>query len=385
MAAEEDDRVLGEQLKALVATAVDAIISADAEGTIRFCNPAVERLFGWTPDELVGRNVSVLMPDGHARHHDGYMRRYLDGGTPRIIGKGREVDGLRKDGELFPLHLSVGEYVVGKESFFVGIMRDLTNERREQARLRELEEQLAVLGRRSAVSEMGAALAHELNQPLTAIDLFLAAAERAFDSNPEKSRKLFEDAREQARRAGDMVRRIRQMVEKSDDRRTLFPLAPVLDDAVKLCHLTDASRRARIDVRGADGVMVYGDEIQIRQVLVNLIKNALEATASQPDRRVVVDVNKRTHVEIEVTDNGPGLDESILDGLFEPFRSTKPGGLGVGLSICRSIAENHGGRLEVVLGQDTVPALTGARFRLRLPDTGAEAATRDHDNDRDHQ
>ncbi|MEL6322682.1 MAG: PAS domain S-box protein [Pseudomonadota bacterium] len=366
-----DDLELREQLDALVKTAVDGIVSVNADGVIRLVNPAMSQMFGYTPEELLGQNIRILMPDRHGDYHDGYMHRYMETGEARIIGKGRDLEGRRKDGAEFPVHLSIGEFHVQDRRYFVGILRDLTDEVAERARLRTMEDQLALLGRRSAVAEMGASLAHELNQPLTAIDLFLTAAKRAFEHDPHKALSLFDDARDEVQRAGEIVRRIRKMVEQSDQEKTLFALKPVLEDAVKLCQLTDRQNAARIEVAGADNVIVHGDEIQIRQILVNLIKNALEATERQNDRLVDIHVAKRGFIDIEVADNGPGVDPSIAPALFEPFHSTKPKGLGIGLSICRSIAENHGGELVHVADRSSASAakaLNGACFRLRLPD-----------------
>lgn len=364
-----NDTELPEQLGALITTAVDAIISIDSDGTVRLCNPAVERLFGWPVKDLLGKNVNVLMPEDHASHHDGYLDRYMKGGEARIIGKGRKVRGKRFDGSEFPLHLSVGEFNVTGERYFVGILRDLTAETQEQARLRLLEDQLALLGRRSAVSELGASLAHELNQPLTAIDLFLTAAKRAFPSDPDRALALFEDARTEAQRAGAIVKRIRNMVEGAEQKRELFTLKPVVEDAISLCRMTDTVNPARFEIEGANDVTVFGDEVQIRQVLVNLIKNALEATERQNERVIKINFARQHFVTVDVADNGPGIDQAIASKLFEPFHSTKDGGLGIGLSICRTIAESHGGELLHVSQAGQLP---GACFRLRLPDAELE-------------
>lgn len=369
-----NDLELREQLDALVKTAVDGIVSVNADGVIRLVNPAVVEMFDYAPEELLGQNVRILMPNRHGDHHDGYMHRYMDTGDARIIGKGRDLEGRRKDGSEFPIHLSIGEFSVNDQRYFVGIIRDLTDEVAERARLQEMESQLALLGRRSAVAEMGASLAHELNQPLTAIDLFLTAAKRAFEHDPEKALSLFDEARGEAQRAGAIVRRIRKMVEQSDQEKTLFQLKPVLEDAIKLCQLTDRQNTAQIELEVDDDLVVLGDEVQIRQILVNLVKNALEATERQNERIVKVTACRRGFVDVDVADNGPGVDPSIENGLFEPFQTTKPKGLGIGLSICRSIAENHGGELVCVSASSTPVAqidktLSGACFRLRLPDT----------------
>lgn len=364
-----NDERLREELGALIKTVVDAIVSTDQEGTIRLCNPSVERMFGWQVGELLGKNVKVLMPNEHASRHDGYMAHYLDTGEAKIIGKGRQLRARRKDGSYFPVYLSIGEFPVGDDRYFVGVLRDLTAELKEQVRMQELENQLAVMGRRSAVSEMGASLAHELNQPLTAIDLFLTAAQREFPKNPDKALGHFEEARVEAQRAGAIVRRIRKMIEGGEQKRKLFLLKPVIEDAIKLCTLVEGNNPARFELTGADDVAVLGDETQIRQVLVNLVKNALEATELQNDRVVHVGVHHKRYVDIDVADNGPGVNAEMKERLFEPFQSSKDGGLGVGLSICRTIAENHGGELMLLPISSSYKGLPGACFRLRLPES----------------
>lgn len=382
MEALRNDIGLREQLSALVQTAVDAMVSVDTEGTVHLSNPAVERIFGWPAEDLVGQNVSVLMGGEHQAQHDQYMSRYLDGGEARIIGKGRAVRGRRRDGTEFPVHLSVGEFSVSGRRYFVGILRDLTVETREHARLRQLEDQLSLVGRRAAVSEMGASLAHELNQPLTAIDLFLTAAKRAFPDDPERAFALCQDARAEAQRAASIIKRVRKMVEGGRNNRAFFPLEPVVQDAIELCRMTDTENPARFEIHGAEGVKVFGDEVEIRQVLVNLIKNALEATEGQSDRHIRIDIHRQRAITVDVSDNGPGLDQDLAARVFDPFQSTKPHGLGMGLSICRSIVENHGGELLHVSGPRGLP---GACFRVRLPDVEDEPSRRspgDTDSDR---
>lgn len=357
------------QLKALVRTAVDGIMCIDRRGHVNLYNPACERIFGWTPDEVMGRNVTMLMPKRYAERHDGFIENYLNTGNARIIGIGREVEGLRKDGTEFPMDLSVGEFEDDGEPLFVGIVRDLTERVAAERRLRDLQGQLTHMGRVGAVAEMGSALAHELNQPLTAISLFLAASDRSLESDPEKARTLFARAQDEAQRAGDIVRRIRQMVERGDEERRVVDVSDIIAGAAELCSVVDAGGRAMIDTSGvAPELTVFADPTQIRQVMVNLIKNAIDATAGQEDRRIRVTASAEPsdYVAIDVEDSGPGVDPTVRPELFSPFVSSKPDGLGIGLSICRTIAESHGGNLDLVdePGED---GLSGARFRLRLP------------------
>ena len=344
------------QLEALIHTAVDGILCIDRAGHVSLYNPACERIFGWTADEVLGRNVSMLMPPRYAERHDGFITNYLTTGTPRIIGIGREVEGLRKDGSEFPMDLSVGEFETGGESCFVGIVRDLSQRVAAERRLRDLQAQLTHMGRVGAVAEMGSALAHELNQPLTAISLFLTASERSLEADPAKARELFARAQDEALRAGEIVRRE-------------VRLADIVVDAAELCSVVDDGGRARVDLSGVDETLeVFADPTQIRQVLVNLVKNAIDATSEQDARiiRVRVSAGDDGMAAIEVEDNGPGIAHDLVPNLFSPFVTSKKDGLGIGLSICRTIAESHGGSLELVdpARRDRLP---GACFRLNLP------------------
>lgn len=363
-----------EQLKALIDTAVDSVLSITPDGCVRLYNRASEAIFGYKADEVLGQNVSMLMPKSIAEAHDGYLGAYLTTSKATIIGKGRKVEGRRKSGEIFPMHLSVGEFSAGAEKHFVGIVRDLSNEAAAQSRMQGLQEQLELIGRHSAVSEMGAALAHELNQPLTAIDLFLAAADRQLSEDPEKARAIFQRVRDEAARAGNIVRRIREMVERTDGERTHFVLGEVIEGAIDLCRVVDRSGTA-ISATRVPPAVLFGQPTEIRMILVNLIKNALDATEGQKSRRVLIRSEVTDIVRVEVLDNGPGVSPEFAELLFEPFSSTKDDGLGIGLSICRTIAEGHGGRLVYRAADETENGLDGACFSLTLPlaeETGHE-------------
>ena len=358
------------QLNALIRTAVDGIVSIDAHGIVSLYNPACESIFGWSEAEVLGRNVSMLMPARYAEHHDDFLRHYLKTGDARIIGIGREVEGLRKDGSEFPMDLSVGEFEHDGERRFVGIIRDLTERVAAERRLREIQSQLSHMGRVSAVAEMGSSLAHELNQPLTAISLFLTASERALNTDPDKARAMFARAEAECQRAGDIVRRIRQMVERGDDERSNVELGDIIVGAAELCRIAETGGRSSIELVGVSEqqVEIYADATQIRQVMVNLIKNAIDATEylDDPRIRIRMEIEEPDCVRVEVEDNGPGIDPAFRHRLFTPFVTSKQDGLGIGLSICRTIAESHGGSLDLIEDRDPT-RLPGAVFRLRLP------------------
>lgn len=361
------DSFAREQLAALIETTVDGIICIDERGRAELFNPACERMFGYKAHEVIGRNITMLMPPKYAEHHDAYMQAYKHTGVKKIIGIGREVEGRRKNGEIFPMELSVGEFIHHGERRFVGTVRDLSARVAAQQRLHDLQNQVAHMGRVSAVAEMGSALAHELNQPLTAMTLYLTSAERALGGDVEKAKELFARAKSEASRAGEIVRRIRQMVERTDHEMATFNLARTLAASIDLCRIADTKRNCRFDIDGvSEKLSIFGDETQVQQILVNLIKNALDATEKQEDRRVRVWADHGDMFELYVEDNGPGVDSEIRERLFSPFTSSKQNGLGIGLSICRNIAEAHGGALELV-DRAGPNALGGACFRLTLP------------------
>lgn len=362
----QDSSYAEEQLRALIATAVDGIMCIDALGRAELFNPACERIFGYAASEVLGRNISMLMPSKYADHHDGYIGAYISTGKRKIIGIGREVEGMRKNGEVFPMDLSVGEFTHRGARRFVGIVRDLSARAASERRLHELQHQVAHMGRVSAVAEMGSALAHELNQPLTAMTLYLTAAERAIHQDPDKAADLFRRSKTEAARAGEIVRRIRQMVERTDHEMATFNLSETLAASIDLCRIADAERNSVINVEGLPlGFEAFGDSTQVQQVLVNLIKNALDATEGQLERLVLITAEIGEALDLYVEDNGPGIAPEIRGRLFSPFTSSKARGLGIGLSICRNIMEGHGGALDLV--SERGRRLGGACFRLRLP------------------
>jgi len=364
-----------EQLSALISTAVDGIMCIDEEGCAELFNPACERIFGYAAEEVLGQNIRMLMPPKYAGHHDGYLHSYINTGVKKIIGIGREVEGRRKNGDVFPMDLSVGEFWHHGARRFVGIVRDLSARAASERRLHELQNQVAHMGRVSAVAEMGAALAHELNQPLTAMTLYLTAAERAISQDPDKAADLFRRSKAEAARAGEIIRRIRQMVERADHEMAMFNLSEVVAASVDLCRIADPERNSFIEVEGLPKAFeAFGDATQIQQVLINLIKNALDATTGQSDRRVRVSSQLGEALELFVEDNGPGVAPDIRERLFSPFTSTKARGLGIGLSICRNIIEGHGGALDLVDASPNPKPLGGACFRIRMPlETVADA------------
>ncbi len=503
------------QYRAIYDSAVEAIAVIDARGNIQSVNPAVQHVFGYTAEEMIGRNVAMLMPAPTAHAHDGYLDHYRRTGERAIIGIGREVEGQRKDGSIFPLDLSVAEWRSDGETFFTGIMRDITarktaeralaeaearyrltqeavragnwetdlasfqttlsresmrlfgfsgeqdgrfergelsaiadradgararaqferavadgrrfesimripladgssrwiqmigqtqydaagkpvrmtglniditdRQHAEQAlreseeRLRSLQNEFAHLSRVNELGELAAAIAHEINQPLTAITNYMNVGHFALSmigkggdaAGPAlvEALEVTDLAAEQAVRAGEIVRRLRAFVAKGTGSRRAERIDEIVDTAMAL-SLVDA-QLAGIIVdrhRGAAGAMVEVEAIQVQQVLVNLLRNAIDALVQVPDsdvRQLTITtrlVEAGTFVEVMVRDTGPGILPEVMARLFEPFVTSKAGGMGMGLSLSRRLIEAHGGAIEVgsATGQ-------GATFRFTLP------------------
>ena len=364
------------RLAAILEAVVDGIITIDEATTIESVNPAVERLFGWSAGELVGRSVRMLMPEPWRSQHDGYVRHYLETGERRIIGIGREVEGLRKDGSVFPMELAVSEVHLPGRRLFTGIVRDISVRRQaeQQARLRL--EELAHASRLADLGELTSSIAHEINQPLAAIVSFAEACLRMLRSgtgSPEVLRGALEQISAQGVRAGDIVHNLRQFVRKGGSSRTQVDVNAVIREVLGL--LSHDVRQRSVELRlELDATLpeVPADRVQIGQVTLNLVRNALDAM--REDRgaprciRVVSSRSGTEVVEVAVSDIGIGLPSDSPQQVFETFFTTKADGMGIGLSICRSLVEAHAGRLTAEANPDG-----GATFRFTLPI--AEAGT----------
>lgn len=337
--------------QAVLDTIPDALIVIDEHGLIVFFGPAAVDMFGWAEADVIGKNVNVLMPTPYREAHDGYLQHYLDTGEKRIIGTGRVVVGERKDGSTFPMELSVAETKTASGRFFTGLVRDLTVRQMTEARLHELQSELVHISRLSTMGSMASALAHELNQPLSAIANYLKGSRRLLDqgdSDPARVRDAIDKAADQALRAGDIIRRLRDFVSHGGSDRRAEPVLKLVEEAAALAMVgaRESGVRLLIDIP-ADIGAVLADRVEIQQVLVNLVRNACEALQNAPRREVVVSARKHNDefVAVSVADSGPGIAPDVAANLFKPFLTTKTQGMGVGLSICRSIVEAHGGEI----------------------------------------
>jgi two-component system sensor kinase FixL len=349
---EEAAAAPGEQdahLRSILDTVPDGMIVIDEHGIIRAFSAAAERIFGFGSAEICGRNVSLLMPSPHRQAHDGYLARYARTRERRIIGIGRTVTGQRRDGSTFPLELAVGEVLRGGARLYTGFIRDLTDRQRTQEEMQELQAELLHVSRLSALGQMATTLAHELNQPLTAVTNYLSAAQRLFAAGNQPARvgEAMGKAADQALRAGEIIRRLREFVATGESEKQGEPLTTLVEEATALAFIGARQRGATAKLHVApDCGLVLVDKIQVQQVLLNLIRNAIEAVDSLARQEVTVTARREGDmVEVSVADTGAGLAPEVEAQLFRPFVTTKRGGMGVGLSICRSIVEAHGGRI----------------------------------------
>ena len=363
-------------LQSILDTVPDAMVVIDAQGLIRSFSSAAERLFGWTGDEVQGCNVRMLMPEPYRQAHNGYLERYARTGEKRIIGIGRVVVGARKDGSTFPMELSIGE-TAGGTPFFTGFVRDLSERQHTESRLQDLQAELVHVSRLLAMGEMASTLAHEINQPLSAIAHLLAGSRRLLQRGHEEDRPKVEEAMDkaaaQALRAGEIIHRMRAFVSRGDSERAVESLPKIIEEASALALIGAREHRVHVRFQLDPGAgHIFADRVQIQQVLLNLIRNAVEAMQQSQARELLIAtrVNDHSTALVSVADSGPGVSDEIGDQLFKPFTTTKAHGMGVGLSISRSIIESHGGQIWA----DANPQ-GGAIFQFTLPLAAAQDAT----------
>lgn len=373
VAAEDALKAREAHLRSILETVPDAMIVIDEQARIQSFSATAVRLFGYTAEEAIGQNVRILMPEPYREQHDGYMERYLSTGERRIIGIGRVVVGQRKDGSTFPIELAVGEMRSGGARYFTGFIRDLTERQQTETRLQELQSELIHMSRFTALGEMASTLAHEINQPLTAIANYLKGCRRILErlegAEVPMLRDAVNQAAEQALRAGQVIRHLREFVARGESERQIESLPKLIEEASALALVGAKEKGVRV-VFQLDGaaLLVLADRIQVQQVLLNLIRNAIEAMQDSPQRELIIGtalIAEDGQVEISVRDTGTGLMPDVAAQLFQPFVTTKEHGMGVGLSICRTIIEAHGGKIwaESEPGRGTT-----FRFTLRSVD-----------------
>ena len=316
-----------EHLRSILATVPDAMVLIDDMGTILSFSAAAEKMFGYAESEVVGENVSMLMPSPDRERHDSYLRSYRDTGIRKIIGIGRVTTARHRDGNTFPIELSVGEAWVDGSRVFTGFIHDLTERREADMRLRDLQTELAHVGRLSEMGTLASSLAHELNQPLTAISSYCEGANELLKGDPapeqlNMAREALRDAAGQAIRAGQIVRRMREFLSHGETEHRIEELSRLVTEANALALV--GTREHGIDVQvnlDQQCNHVFVDRIQIQQVLFNLIRNSVDAMMESTRRYLAItsEALPRGFVTVSVEDTGAGIHEKLAGQLFQPF------------------------------------------------------------------
>ncbi|MDN4502656.1 PAS domain S-box protein [Alteromonadaceae bacterium BrNp21-10] len=372
-----------ERLTALLDAAVDAMIIIDHRGIIELFNTAAERIFGYLSDEVVGQNISMLMPSPYRQEHDSYLHNFMQTNQPRIIGIGREVKALKKDGEVIPIDLSVGEVKNSSHRQFVGIIRDISEQVQARKDTIEIRERLAHVSRLNTMGEMAAGIAHEVNQPLTAVAVYAQACSRMITNcKPEEAHLLndkllnsLEKINAQALRAGDVIMRLRGYVKKHTASRELTDINQLVKDTINLAQIDTRLLDHGITLELTDNPpQLMIDAVQIQQVLFNLIRNAIDSMQDKPNEAITIRSRwtEKKLIEVSVVDTGTGVDEENRATLFNPFFTTKESGMGMGLAISQSIIQSHGGHLWYQNNHSN-----GSIFLFTLPSNNDLAITND--------
>ncbi|HVP13154.1 MAG TPA: PAS domain S-box protein [Phycisphaerae bacterium] len=363
--------------RAIVDTAGEGIITMNDRGIITSFNSAAAAIFGYSPNEVIGRSASVLMPSPHSENHDDYVARYVRTGEARVIGMRREVLGMRKDGSVFPLEIICSDVRLPGRQMFTGVVQDISARVRAEELARQRQMELTHVARLTTMGEMATGLAHEINQPLAAIVNYIQACLQRIHGGEPRPVVLLPDlerASDQAERAGEIIERIRNFIREREPRRTAVDLNGLAREAADLMRSEARQTGARVLLELEDSLpRVTADPVQIEQVLVNLMRNGLEAMAGNGNglRQLTIQTHRTNDesVECAICDTGPGLPDGDTDRIFESFFTTKQHGLGMGLPISRTIVEAFGGHLSAASGPER-----GAVLRFTLPihtgDTG---------------
>jgi two-component system, LuxR family, sensor kinase FixL len=356
----------------LIDAAVNGIIVMDGRPHILAANRACERLFGYDAGALIGCNPAVIIRLDERPHVE--PERDLDLG--HLVGNERQACGLHRDGTQFPVEISVGEAGTSDGPRFIAIVRDLRRRREVEQRRARLQASIMRMVRILAMDEMASALSHEVNQPLTALMLYLQAVVRVAETTTggtsvAKVTAILDKAVGEAERVGQVIQRMRQFVERPEPERRPVNLNPLVSDAVDFA-LVGIDASARVVRRFADDLPpVLADALQIQQVVINLTRNAVESSGIRDASRVSI-ATQRAASQVLVVVEGPAIPPQKLPELFEPFSASIVEGLG--LAISRTIAQNHGGGLQVEPGGGGSGARYTLRLPLSLPPDGAPAA-----------
>jgi PAS domain S-box-containing protein len=374
--AEDHLRSSEEEHRVIVETANDAVVSMDETGAILLANPATSRIFGYEPVEIVGKPLTMLMPEMMRKLHENGFKRYLATGERHVNWRGVELTAQRKNGQEFAVEVSFGELTSDGHKVFTGFIRDVSERKRAEDQLRASERslqitqaELARVSRLTTMGELAASIAHEVNQPLTAVINNASACLRLLANRnlePEVLRRALEGIIADGTRASAVLARIRAFIKKEPADKTPLDINEVIQEVLVLAGSELNENQVLLDNQlKTDLPFVLADRVQLQQVLLNLIMNSVEALTAVTNRPRLLCVQSRVdesgEVLVAVSDSGTGFDLEV-GHVFTPFVTTKAKGMGMGLSISRSLIENHGGRLWA-----TPNSPHGAVFSFTLP------------------
>jgi two-component system sensor kinase FixL len=365
------------EFNALLNAAIDGIIIIDHVGNIELFNAAAESMFGYEASFVIGQNIKILMPEPFHSKHDNYLQHYDETGEKRIIGIGREVKARKKNGEIFPIELSVGEVQNSSHKQYVGIIRDITEQVFIRTEAIANRERLAHVSRLTVMGELVAGIAHEINQPLSAISSYSQACRNMLNRTIDEDvtsklqvemESVLDKIEKQSYRAAQVISRLRSFVKKGDNITQPVRLNNLIQETLELAKVDTRILEHGINLHltsDPEPELVV-DPIQIQQVLFNLINNAIDAMQNQDYEPVRIHTRWITDkvIEVAVIDRGTGVTKDSEKELFNPFFTTKEKGMGMGLTISQSIIEAHGGKLKHCHG---IP--DGSIFAFELPAT----------------
>jgi PAS domain S-box-containing protein len=359
------------KLNSIFNASIEGIITINMSGLIVSVNTAVETIFGYSEDELIGHSISKLIPLSQKKRHTQLLKKYFPTHLSELTGKVREVEWQRKDQSLVPLDISIAEFSIDGISYFTGIVRDVTQRKRQEQQDKEHLEGLAHVTRLGLMGEMASGIAHEVNQPLTSIAGYTDACLhfiKAENPDLEKLAQVLQKTNEQALKAGQIINRMRDFLRTKKFYRTAADINALVHEAASLCADHFKQNNIILKFELEDRLpSVYVDYVQIEQVILNLLRNSIDALKDLPEntRRLLIIrtyLNDTNIITTQIKDNGPGIDQSEREKILTPFYTTKTSGMGMGLSISRSLVEAHEG----ILYFNSKPG-KGSTFYFTLP------------------
>lgn len=368
---EAELRARAAQLRSILETVPDAMVVIDEDGNIRQFSAAAEALWGYRAEDVLGRRLTILAAADEREAAEAGLQQFARTRETSPVGRPAPVTGETADGRRFPMEIRTSLARFDGKTLVTIFFRDISERLATEERLSDLSTELAHVSRQSAMSELAADIAHELNQPLSATANFLAAARMLINNGEggERVAEMLQHGADQTQRAGQIIRRLRDFTQGGDVEMRIESVERTIRDAVELVLVGTSQFHIRVDFDlDSAAQQIYADRIQVQQVLVNLLRNANDALRTLPkgERQITIASRKVEDdmVEIEVSDTGPGIPDSILEQLFSRFTTTKSGGggMGIGLSISKRIIESHGGALTA----ENRPG-GGATFRFTLP------------------